>query len=846
MTTNFEQMGWKMLHTVTKRRYGTSINQHLKIIEKAEKKVTKIRSDIVFLKRCKKNQIIPKGLKIKNQFLNFSKTPRLFQELEFKLLKLLITENYKKLNKLEQVLEKSYRTLHSTNDTNLIYLTNVNVNQDNDKIYYISKQRHIQKFEKLLERKEELLKQKPTKPNSYKPPNIIPEINSVKNLSNRIFTEEEMIILNYGLNFALPTKQHKKLSIEAGINLECCLNRFPTDDEMKDKVRIESSIIIEKNSKHPDKNVQNYQWMIPIIKSMKSDDTITILPADKGNVTVVLNSQDYRDKIKKHLEDPIYQEINLNVTRLTDFHEVCTSYAGELHETLQNKLKSLLKMNRIDKSLHYKLNISNPKIPEFYGLPKIHKDGVPIRPICDYRGSSTYFLGFELNKILKPITLNSPYTLKNSYDFAQAIKDYQIPVGYSMASFDVVSLFTKVPMADTINYISEVLNRNDDWKERTSMTSKDIVDLLKICTNNNYFKWKEKLYKLTDGTPMGSPISPVLAEFIMQKLEVNKVEGNPNILFYRRYVDDCFLIYKSEFKQRILDDFNSFHNNIQFTIETEENGSLPFLDVLLERNESNVLRRRVFRKKTYSGRFLNYDSYHHHSHKLSVVDALLYRGMFISDPEFLDDEINHIKNILILNNYPSSLIDNRIPRMKNRVEEKLNTDPQAPLQNDNKFERRVILPYMGSLTGKLTKCLRRNLNCEFGFIPGNKISNLICNHKSKPAKSNIGVYKIPCSCGKLYIGESGRMELRMKEHERDLRLKRINKSALATHIMENPTHTISTESATLIESERRCFHRKFKEGLYIKKAKDQTINRDNGMDIHCTWIKTLLPLIETP
>lgn len=142
--------------------------------------------------------------------------------------------------------------------------------------------------------------------------------------------------------------------------------------------------------------------------------------------------------------------------------------------------------------------------------------------------------------------------------------------------------------------------------------------------------------------------------------------------------------------------------------------------------------------------------------------------------------------------------------------------------------KRIILPYMGLLTNHLTSYLRRKLDCAFGYIPGKKIGQLIFNHKEKIERTLLGVYQIPCDCDAEYIGESERsMEIRLTEHERDVR-KRNPKSAVASHIMENNSYHIKFDSASLLELEPRYFHRKFKEGLEIRRTLN-VMNKDTGM-----------------
>jgi hypothetical protein len=122
---------------------------------------------------------------------------------------------------------------------------------------------------------------------------------------------------------------------------------------------------------------------------------------------------------------------------------------------------------------------------------------------------------------------------------------------------------------------------------------------------------------------MGSPLSPVFSEFFLQYLESQVVKEN-NIFYYKRYVDDFFPIIKEGTQETILNELNNFDANIQFTFELENNKKLPFLDICVMRNDDRSISKKVYRTPTHSGRYLNFSSYHHFSHKLSIIDSLLY------------------------------------------------------------------------------------------------------------------------------------------------------------------------------------------------------------------------------
>ncbi|XP_021964151.2 uncharacterized protein LOC110859501 [Folsomia candida] len=495
-----------------------------------------------------------------------------------------------------------------------------------------------------------------------------------------------------------------------------------------------------------------------------------------------MNTSEYNSKIQNLLDDQNYNIVEKDPT---------TALQKEIH-TLSKGLK---KLKRLSESEFRHISHSNCKIPRFYGLPKVHKANIPLRPIVDFRNSPSYNLAHHLNKILKCMTIKFPTNLKNSYEFAHKIKDFIVPANYEFVSFDVVSLFTKVPIQQTLAYIKKRLEKSTEWKTTTSLTSDEIMKLLKITVKSNYFTWKGEIYKQTDGSPMGSPISPIIAEFCLQELEEKVVLDHPDIAFFKRFVDDGFACIRIGSKEQILQALNNFHPCIQFTCESEVNMKIPFLDVLVTRDNMGIVHRQVYRKPTHTGRYLNYHSYHHPSQKIAVIDALAYRALSICDDEFLEDELKFITDSLTKNGYPRSLINMRLSRMKDKFTNQLQSQNQDPEDQSP----RIILPYMGPVTHRITAFLQKKLKCKFGYLTGKKMKQILCSYKENPPPDKIGIYRIRCSCPSDYIGETGRpLHLRTREHLNDIRKKNI-KSALALHMLEKPNHQINQDSADFLK-----------------------------------------------
>ena len=125
------------------------------------------------------------------------------------------------------------------------------------------------------------------------------------------------------------------------------------------------------------------------LKSLqKKKKDVKILPADKGNATVVLSKQQYDDRIQEHLSLRAYKKLDKDPT-------------DSIKRKLGTILYKLLKENKTSKSFHDSSRVLHPRPPHINGLPKIHKEGVPIRPIVAFSNSPHSALHKQLSKVLK-------------------------------------------------------------------------------------------------------------------------------------------------------------------------------------------------------------------------------------------------------------------------------------------------------------------------------------------------------------------------------------------------------------------------------------------------------------
>ena len=93
-----------------------------------------------------------------------------------------------------------------------------------------------------------------------------------------------------------------------------------------------------------------------------------------------------------------------------------------------------------------------------------------------------------------------------------------------MVSFDVVSLLTKVPIQLALNIAKQHLQSDPELNQRTGLSTTDLIKGLEICLNSTNFMFRRKHYKQVFGTAMGSPVSSVVANLVMENIETRALK----------------------------------------------------------------------------------------------------------------------------------------------------------------------------------------------------------------------------------------------------------------------------------------------------------------------------------
>ena len=214
-----------------------------------------------------------------------------------------------------------------------------------------------------------------------------------------------------------------------------------------------------------------------------------------------------------------------------------------------------------------------------YGLPKTHKEKLTVGHILSATSTYNYALAKWLDDKLKGLSLNQ-HTVTDIFDFVNEVRELKINEGYILVLYDVPSLFTNVPLDETIAILTKKAFR-DNWFNSTynlNISKEDLIDLLNVSTKGQLFQFNGALYEQTDRVAIGSLLGPLLANVFMSSLEEKlELEGKlPE--YYRRYVDDTLTIMPNiTTATDFLNILNHAHPSVSFTMEIQKDCMLPFL-----------------------------------------------------------------------------------------------------------------------------------------------------------------------------------------------------------------------------------------------------------------------------
>ena len=533
-----------------------------------------------------------------------------------------------------------------------------------------------------------------------------------------------------------------------------------------------------------------YQSSIPkntfkAMKELKENKDITIKKADKSNCYVIMNSEDYKRKLNDIvLNNNKFKRVNKDPT---------TDLKIELNKIID-------RVNSVQDNIHFKKLTGNYTPAYIYGNPKIHKNKLDpkLRPIISQVTSPIYEISKQINGIITKY-MPQKFMINSTDEFINIIRTTS-PTG-RMASLDVESLFTNVPIIETIEIILENCY-NNSILEKPKIPKQILKELLIKCTMQAPFKHIDgNTYYQTEGIAMGSPLGPTFANFYMCHIENQIINKKIKVDTYIRYVDDILITIDND--DQLMKIKDTFENDsvLKFSFENEKFNKISFLDVQLER-KNNIIDLSVFIKETNNGDTINYLSECPERYKTGAISSLINRAYKISSNwNNFNQEILRLKQVFINNNFPNQLFDITVKKF---IEKQLKDKNETPKKNKIKVYYENQMSKNAKLDEKILKnIIKQRTKCT----NDNDMINLIIYYKGTKTKDHIiknsltsssvlqmshVVYRINCpveDCELLkayYIGQTqNSISRRMTEH--------LQNGAVKEHMM-NKHRTILTRS----------------------------------------------------
>lgn len=392
------------------------------------------------------------------------------------------------------------------------------------------------------------------------------------------------------------------------------------------------------------------------IKKMRQlRDQLTIKPADKNLGIALLDTDDYITQCIIHLADTSTYRLAQHypaedITK--HIHNIITSFKTQLHDYNKTLYTFLLSTP------------NHPQVPQFYGVPKIHKKFTripPVRPIVSQCNSLLNPAARFIDHVLQPLAQSYPDYIHNSTALSHILQELYTPDEAILVTMDVCSLYPSIPQTDMLQVIYEEMQNH---RNLMLFDPNLIIRLLHLNINYTYFEFASVTFQQIKGTAMGAPFSPTVANIYMSVMMKRFLRTQNKLpLLLARYIDDIFIIWPHS-----IDDFHTFINNLnsfnpalRYTHD-HSSSTIDFLDLTIFKSSyfpfTNILDTKTYQKPLNLYQYLHYSSHHQKSTFKAIITGELMRYIRTNTLECNFIAIKKLfKTRLLTRGYPERLID---------------------------------------------------------------------------------------------------------------------------------------------------------------------------------------------
>ena len=184
------------------------------------------------------------------------------------------------------------------------------------------------------------------------------------------------------------------------------------------------------------------------------------------------------------MERELYNEkMNELLRDETTYEKVKRNPTSGFQSKNNDLVKRLEQLKLVDKKTAIRLRTYTAVCPKIYGQPKAHKAGLPLRPVVPCMTAPTYELSKFVDTIMQQ-AISSKYSVKNSFEFCQYVHTVTVPAGYIMVSFDVVSLFSSIPI-ELVR--KSIIKHWENISAHTPMCLDLFLETVQFCIDSSFF-----------------------------------------------------------------------------------------------------------------------------------------------------------------------------------------------------------------------------------------------------------------------------------------------------------------------------------------------------------------------
>jgi hypothetical protein len=607
------------------------------------------------------------------------------------------------------------------------------------------------------------------------------------------------------------------------------------------------------------------------VRSLAGDAERVFVPADKAKALVVLDRAVYESKVLGLLVPPSYLELPSDPSKAFN-----AQFIKALREAFRSKVSPEhrgstrwdTKLEGLAARVYHQVRRTHGRPGAFYALVKTHKfdhpptneqerkhwiDNLKLRPILPGFKSIDGPLAAHLTEVLQclprpPLSINSP--LEALTRLSKVRGD-----DFLLISLDVVSMFPSIPTDEALDILLPLLQTHrQDIALVTPLSPEQVCQFLSLSFSNTFAAvadgGRTRFFKQTQGLAMGKSYSPEVANLFMghweKDLDRHARAVGASLVFAMRYADDYCIGFKGSKAQlkAMVVLLNSLNPYIKVELEIERGRQLSFLDLLLSRGPSGITTG-VFRKASYTGQVVPYNSFCEARYKEAGIRSDVTRALrYCSSPAAIRKELDFIRAIYHRAGYPHWLIT-KVATQAQRA----HIHPKPTLGREDTIF--FSIPFVGPTFHRL-----RKEAAKVGIRLVSRTSNTLgarLNPKLKAPTPHLEkadvVYQINCSCGAIYVGETGQeLQSRVGQH-RAAHRRQDPRSAfgLPAHVDCQPDF----DGVQILAQEPHQRLRLLKESALIRTAtgevirapNDDALNRNAGVLLPDRWLPALSALV---